>query len=52
MFLVDEKEKVIKMIEKDTKHCGKSISTDEPGQVAGKYKRLDITNQYKHPEGF
>jgi len=51
MFLVDEKEKVIKIIEKDTKHCGKSISTDEPGQQVGHYKRLDITNQYKHPEG-
>jgi len=48
LFMVDENEKVLKLVKKITNHCGRNISTDKPGQPDA---CLDITDQYKHREG-
>jgi len=46
-YLVDGNEKILKLLKKNTNHCGKKISTKQPGTNW----RMDVTNDYKHPEG-
>jgi len=44
---LSESDKIVKLLKKDTRKCGKCISTKAPGT----FKRLDVTNLYKFDEG-
>jgi len=46
-FLLNDKDQIIKIIGKQTRHIGQLISTKTPGSNA----RLDITDEYKYKEG-
>ena len=44
---LNENDEIVKMLKKDTRKCGKKIST----KAVGTFKRLDVTNLYKFDEG-
>ena len=48
-WLVDDKNEIIGLTHRSRAHVGKTISTTAPG--AGIYDRLDLTSEYKQPEG-